>query len=239
MQELQTFSELVDEETTTADKSSMTQNMIVSDSESELSDASEPGYLTRRYLSLQSRIFQLKLENAKLKVGDPTKQKTKLCDQKSKQCAPEITRLLKKIDKLESDILFDRDVARIKWIEKRDQLAKESTERKKFQLDDDLYNESSVIRTSLPRQNISDETGEDGESEELLGDLFSTLPEVASNSDTESINMVSKSAEGQMVTIRSFGSWSGVHPRRIFEEACKARLGLSSGASSSHYSYNS
>ena len=55
-----------------------------------------------------------------------------------------------------------------------------------------------------------------------LGDFFSSLPEETTNEANGKSQLQSKS-EGISVTIRDFGTWSGISPRRILEEACKAR----------------
>ena len=55
-----------------------------------------------------------------------------------------------------------------------------------------------------------------------LGEFFSSLPVQEINTESGGSIMTTIS-NGETVTIRDFGKWTGMNPRRIFEEACKAR----------------
>ena len=122
---------------------------------------------------------------------------------------------------MESDILFDKDEAHEKWAELRVQLMREEAQE----------NRSNARKSQVPSLNENDAKNEafvphDPEEEREgmdLSDFFSSLPEESTNATTGVSGMTMNSSDGIAVTIRNFGKWSGVNPRRVFEEACRAR----------------
>lgn len=152
------------------------------------------------------------------------KHERKLEKGKAVESNPDITRLLTKVDKIESDILFDRNEAYSKWIEMQNKLTKEAAERKRFQLDHNskLKAEKVTVPPSKPADSLQTEDDED--LIDMVGDFFSSLPETSINTVTGNTQLTNRTAEGETVAIRDFGTWAGVNPRRILEDACKARL---------------
>lgn len=191
----------------------------VTDSESETDEASEPETLICKYISLQSKILQLQPyfsfhqhKTSKFRHNE-----------KNMHPIPKVARLLAKVQKIRADVLFDEDEASVRWLSLRERYALESAERKKYHLDPRIDDDSAAAVKLSSREASVVESGDDGEQFEMLGDLFSSLPEITSDPDKGASTLVNRDLVGQTVTIRDFGKWSGVNPRRVVEEACRAR----------------
>ena len=65
-------------------------------------------------------------------------------------------------------------------------------------------------------------TSDDHDPDLELGEFFSSLPVQETNAESGR-SMMTTICNGETVTVRDFGKWTGLNPRRIFEEACKAR----------------
>lgn len=143
---------------------------------------------------------------------------------KAMESSPDIAQLLAKINKIESDILFDRNEANSRWTEMEKNLAKEAAERKRFQLDRDskVKTETATVPLSKPTELLR--TEEDEDLVDMVGELFSNLPETTTDSRTGNTQLTNTTTEGETTIIRDFGTWVGANPRRILEDACKARL---------------
>lgn len=188
------------------------------DTDSDIDESSEPETLIRKYVSLQSQILELQPcfsfhEN----------KQSKNYNEKNIRPIREVEKLLAKIQKIRSDVLFDEDEAFTQWASVRDQYAREVAERKKYHLDKEKHVDSAEFVELSSREASFVEMRDDVEHFEMIGDLFSSLPEIASDPDTGASTLVSGAHAGQTVTIRGFEKWSGINPRRILEEACKAR----------------
>lgn len=191
------------------------------DSETESGSEIEPDRHMAKYLSLQSRIFDIQPEYAQ--VRHPALKK-----QKAAHINKEVTQLLEKVQKIESDVLFDSNEALSKWTEMRSQLAKEAAERRKFNLDQNPRLKEKPTVLPLSKDEKLADTVENVDPIDMLGDLFSSLPEASINPDTGATQIIGSQMEGEIVVIRDFGKWTGQNPRRIFEEACKARFAMPS-----------
>lgn len=189
------------------------------DGESNTDESVEPETLIEKYISLQSQILQLqpdfsvhKHKNSKFKQNE-----------NSINPIPKVVKLLAKVRKIQSDVLFDEDEASIRWVSVRDQYTRRSAERKKYHLDKTMRVDSAAAVTSSSRDASVDGRGDEEESFDMIGDLFSSLPEITSDPDTGASSLVSQNLVGHPITIRDFEKWSGINPRRVLEEACKAR----------------
>ena len=200
-------------------------------SESDFDSDLEPHQQISRYLSLQSQIYDMDPA-----LVDPTQKRPRhaaasirningsdkaIMDRK-------VARLTAKLDKTNSDILFDREQAEMKWAQHWTQLAKERSERERLGIrisSDKGYlakgqqNSEALASPSNVPESISNEL----DTSDMLGEFFSNLPNSATDSITGTSNMKSANADGLTVTIRSFGKWNGISPRRVFAEACRAR----------------
>jgi len=145
---------------------------------------------------------------------------------------PETAKILRKIKRIEDDILFDQYVANQQWESKRIQLERDAAaHRSALQLsqdadsqdsetlvdsDDDVSKEAGKIGAAM-----LEDTGSDDEA--ALTDLFASLPVNEVDPLTGKSSTVVNGTNGLKVTIRDFGKWTGVNPTRVLEEACRAR----------------
>ncbi|KAK3109718.1 hypothetical protein LTR53_016724, partial [Teratosphaeriaceae sp. CCFEE 6253] len=202
----------------------------VSDVESDI----EPDELMSVYLRTKARLFEV---NSML-VED-VHSKKKRTAKKERAALPSTKsngerKLQQKLQKIEADVLFDQREADYQWNDKRLDLAREAADRRKLQLPQELTSEStgaSQTGSSRPSASaISDEAerlgqevllqNEDEEESDILGGMFGALPDV----EQSAIGPVADGTPPQPdIKIRDFGRWTGMSPKRIVEEACKAR----------------
>ena len=185
-----------------------------------LYDEVEAHELPDHYVRLKTLLFERKPELTE--VSAPSKKKSKPPAPRPDQYGLNVSRLLQSIARVEADPLFDIDLGRNRWAEVRMRLAKEASERRREQhLEarrqaaeaDDKQSEDSLPPIPEP---------EDGPGLDL-GDFFSSLPEETAQDANGLSQMAVTAADGTSVIVRSFGTWLGVHPRRVLEDCCKAR----------------
>lgn len=194
----------------------------ISDVESDL----EPDQLLPVYISLRAKLFELQPEE-----GTSNSQKGKPKLQKGSMPAsiqsPAVAKLQKQVAKIEADVLFDKREAEARWITKRNELAREAASRRRLNLPD---RDSPLLGPSIDSSTASSDAeavGEqvkqasqnsaDSDDESLIGGMFLEGGDVADAAHLDS------GANGATVRIRDFGKSTGMNPRRIFEEACRAR----------------
>lgn len=148
---------------------------------------------------------------------------------------PESARWLRKIKRIQDDVLFDQYIADQQWEIKRIQLEKDAAAQRKaaeisqdnsdsnsqgsqtlVDSDDEVSKEAARIGAELLEENGSDDDG-------ALADLFASLPVNEIDPVTGKSSTVVTGPNGVKVTIREFGKWSGINPTRVLEEACRAR----------------
>ncbi|EKD13893.1 uncharacterized protein L3040_005494 [Drepanopeziza brunnea f. sp. 'multigermtubi'] len=148
---------------------------------------------------------------------------------------PESVKLLRKIKKIEDDVLFDKYLADQQWEAKRIELEKEAAAARKLgeiglenndsnsqgsqtlvDSDDEVSKEAAKIGAALLEEAGSDD-------DDVLADLFASLPVNEVDPLTGKSTTVVNGPNGIKVTIREFGKWSGINPTRVLEEACRAR----------------
>jgi ATP-dependent RNA helicase DHX29 len=192
----------------------------VSDVESDL----EPDELLSVYLRTKSRLFEINPE-AQRQAGRGRGKSTKMTLQTDKTLAER--KLEQRIQKIESDILFDKREAEAHWAGQKIELLRKAAERKKLRLEDvnqDAAGErktDSMVDTVDEAEKLGQELlqeVEDDEDDNLLSGMFDALPGVVqANGDAAS------SKDSPHITIRDFGKVTGMSPKRVLEEACKAR----------------
>lgn len=202
---------------------------LQTDKDSTLSSASdsdsdvEPEQLVRRYLELQSQLHDispgLTENNARQQRRAKSKHPLVKGDMESSR-ERKTERIRAKIHKIKSDLLFDEDEANSRWADIRIDLAQEAAERKRLGIKDDT--EQKVTPTTQSNNHLAKSQEEDV-TDGMLSDFFSSLPETVTDPVTGSSIISTASQEGRNVEIRDFGKWTGVSPRRAFEEACRAR----------------
>jgi ATP-dependent RNA helicase DHX29 len=149
---------------------------------------------------------------------------------------PEAAKVLRKIKKIEDDVLFDQYVANQQWETKRIQLEREAAAHRNtaeaiqdssdsqsqdsltlVDSEDEVSKEAAKIGAAMLEENDSDD-------ESALANLFASLPVNEIDPVTGKTSTVVNGSNGVKVTIRDFGKWTGVNPTRVLEEACRARL---------------
>ncbi|RMX95329.1 hypothetical protein D0867_13539 [Hortaea werneckii] len=195
----------------------------VSDVDSDV----EPDELLAVYLRTRAKLYELNPaieENSGKKKG-PTKGKPPVQPNMSSGQK----KLQQKLQKIEGDVLFDQREAEAQWAEKKVGLAREAAERKRFQLSQEGNQQEKPAETESEKANgIADEAeklglellkeSEDQEDGEMLGGMFDALPGIQESSAGDGAG-----SQPSNVTVRDFGRMSGMSPKRIFEETCKAR----------------
>jgi ATP-dependent RNA helicase DHX29 len=150
--------------------------------------------------------------------------------------AAEISKLQRKLKKIEDDVLFDQYEADKQWGEKRIQLERDAAaarnaaaikaESAGTELETDVQeDEESEDEISREAARMAAEVLEaDGSDDDAaISDLFASLPVTEVDAITGKSSTVINGSDGTKVTIRDFGKWTGVSPRRVLEEACRAR----------------
>jgi ATP-dependent RNA helicase DHX29 len=203
----------------------------VSDIDSDL----EPDELLSVYLKTKVRLFDLDPEGeggmAKKKQGKGQKgiPSTKTPPGRGQK------KLQERVQRIESDVLFDKREGEAQWAEKKIDLTREFSERRKWQLQKEQEPKTQGVDSAksngLPTDNISDEAERLGQEllreaeamgdDDMLGGMFGALPgsEETPTSGDSSAGVV----HSQNVVVRDFGRLAGMNPKRVLEEACKAR----------------
>lgn len=203
-----------------------------SDKDSTVSSASdsdsdaEPEQLVTNYLNLLLRLHAISPDltenDAKRKRRGKGKHPITTSNTDS-STSRRIERLRAKIHKIKSDLLFDEDQANTRWADIRIDLVQDSAERKRL----GIRNDGEQPKVTLPVQsnnNLATSNDEDDdETEGMLSGFFSGLPDTTTDPATGLSVTSTVDQEGSNVEIRDFGKWTGMSPRRVLEEACKAR----------------
>lgn len=193
----------------------------------------DPDDLLPVYLECKTRLFHLQAPQFK---KNALRAIPRLNPSKSTSpMTPESAKILRKIKKIEDDILFDKYVADQKWEIKRIQLEKEAAAQRNAESiqdnsdthssdsltlidsDDEVSKEAAKIGAAMLEENESDDDG-------ALADLFASLPVNETDPVTGKTSTVVNGSNGIKVTIRDFGKWTGVNPTRVLDEACRARF---------------
>ena len=185
-------------------------DVSVSDLDSDL----EPDQLVPTYVKIRGKLFAIDPEAAEPKSTKGKGGKGR--NAKPQPQSPAVRKLLSQLQRLESDALFDEAEAGTLWPAKRAEIARElATERQAERATDKPKPtpvESTLITPrKVPTWKKPAEENESDEDDALLGGMFSAVPD-------ESLQ-----ADGQEVTLRDFGKQNGVIPRRVLEEALRAR----------------
>ncbi|KAF2763940.1 P-loop containing nucleoside triphosphate hydrolase protein [Teratosphaeria nubilosa] len=188
---------------------------------SDLEDDLEPDELLSIYLRTKARLFEIEPDSADVKR---VKRGRNAASQGPRTAIGK--QLQQKLQKIESDMLFDLPQAEAQWAEKRIVLTREAAERRRLQLSDSNSEKSrNDVKSDTPPNGVLDEAEKLGqellkESEddgEMLGGMFDALPGVQES------NATSNGHSPTDVIVRDFGRMTGMNPKRVLEEACKAR----------------
>lgn len=192
---------------------------------SDLDSDQDPDELLSAYLSAKKRLFETNPELVKV---DGRRQKNSArSGLQIGDLKPTVTKLLLKMQKIEGDVLFDKREADERWLLMRNQLAQETADRRRLHLptpSSKLNGKSEPPTSTAITPPDSADTSSDTEADDTsdddnaLGDLF------ASETGAENLARLSNDDSSHIVKrIRDFGPTTGVSPRRILEETCRAR----------------
>jgi ATP-dependent RNA helicase DHX29 len=190
----------------------------------------DPDDLLSIYLDCKYKLFEIDGRVSKSATNGPSSRAKPTPSKSGAGTDPAKAKLLRKIKKIQDDILFDQYIADQKWEVQRILLERESARRRAIEATQDVSDESPTLidsddEVSKEAARIGAELleGNDSDDENALADLFASLPvnEVDPISG-KSITVINGS-NGIKVTIRDFGKWTGVNPTRVLEEACRAR----------------
>ncbi|KAH8685702.1 ATP dependent RNA helicase-like protein [Tricladium varicosporioides] len=193
----------------------------------------DPDDLLPTYVECRIKLFHLDQEKLKGPVArQNVRRNTQSGQFTGNPTDPEVAKILRKMKKIEDDILFDSYLANQQWEVKRIELEKEAAARRKREASQETTDLRLSGNTSDSEDEVSkeaakigaallDETGSDDDA--ALADLFASLPVNEVDPVTGKSTTVVNSSDGIKVTIRDFGKWAGVNPTRVLEEACRAR----------------
>lgn len=195
----------------------------------------DPDDLLPVYLESKEKLFHQKTATIGSK---PLKSNGKRTNDKgfsTRQAAddPETAKILRKLQKIEDDVLFDRYLADQQWNVRRIQLEKEAAARRNtaeaamdisncedppapLDSDDEISREAEAIGAAMLEEDGSDDDG-------AIAELFASLPVNEVDPLTGKSSTVINGLNGIKITIRDFGKWTGINPTRVLEEACRAR----------------
>ena len=188
----------------------VTEDFEVSDYDSDIS----PDELASLYVATKSRLFGVDPE-----LADPTMSRKRPKPQ-SGNATPKsggVRKLTDRLQRIVSDILFDKDDAERQWAVQRIKLARQRALQRR--LADNQ--ETSGSETDLKSPNepppvvaIQDDSPSDASEDGILGDMFLAPDETSAAKLSDS---------NGPVTLRNFGKATGFNPRRLLEDACRAR----------------
>lgn len=166
------------------------------------------------YMAAKARLFSI---HPDLAVVETTNKKSK----KPRQSAvtsdsPSVRKLQDKIRRIEGDILFDKDLAMQKWsIERMHLLREVEAARQPASQDGPNSDQEPVVPKKKPIMTPSESSDSDHGND--LGDMF------AAPSDRKDLKAAHVDTGDASSVLRDFGKMAGINPRRLLEEACRAR----------------
>ncbi|KAJ5660227.1 hypothetical protein N7507_006678 [Penicillium longicatenatum] len=181
------------------------------------SDSSiDPDSMVEEWLDFQTKLYGLQPEL----FDRPGKGKKGRGAAPNQSNDPEVAKLQRKIAKIERDVLFERREAEYIWQDKLDDLRKDAAflrrpaEKKKEDNTESQEPEPEPEDPNLTVPSLEEMDEADG----LLGGMFQTEAE-----NSGSILGLPLPESGAKITLRDFGKSTGLSPRRVLEETCKAR----------------
>jgi ATP-dependent RNA helicase DHX29 len=195
-------------------------DLHISDFESDV----EPENLLSTYLEIKERLYRYR--PALVENSVPSKKKWKKVapdGPPSGTLTPKVQKLTTKLRAIEADILFDKREADYTWDSRKTLIMREEAMYSKFKplpVPDAKDEKSSSIEPSPETPSLPIDTPEttDSGDDELLGAMFSVTVD-----DHPPPNSVPVGNEGPTIWMRDFGKVTGMNPRRVLEDACRAR----------------
>lgn len=193
----------------------------------------DPDDLLPVYLESKTKLFELQ-SSTKEVFSKRRKARNDPPKSQSRQITPdpESAKLLRKIKKIEDDVLFDKYLASQQWEARRVQLEKDAASHRhalETALDNNDQSSETLVDSDDEVSREAAKMGEDlladtgSDDDTALADLFASLPVSEVDPLTGKNHTVVNGPNGVKVFIRDFGKWTGVNPTRVLEEACRAR----------------
>lgn len=180
--------------------------------------------MIEKYLDLQRRLYEIDPQSFEPKARKQNTSERGLSSTKAsnnRNINRSINRLTAKLNKIQRDILFDESEAKRKWAVSQVALSREAAERRRLGIRDNRDLEKRITTTDAPiRAEVQKD--DDGDAD-MLGGLFTAITDLTSDISTESGTIGSDGTAEAVVKVRDFGKWTGVSPRKVFEEACRTR----------------
>lgn len=182
------------------------------------SDSSiDPDTLVPEFLELRSRLYRLRPD-----YFDQPKKGKKANTGKADgyDSDPQVMKIKRKLSKIENDVLFDRVEAEDRWKEKLNELRKEQAFIRQKERQIDAPSAAPSEKHEVEKQEAEPEEvpfPADDENASLFGDMFSAETSIAEPT------LVAEPMSSS-IQIRDFGKPTGLSPRRVLEETCKARF---------------
>lgn len=188
------------------------------DSESHDSNDEDlnPREQLERFIELRTRLFRIRPDLLKDRGPSWKKSKTKQ-NATSNEHDVQTSKLLKRIKAIESDILFDKEGAQEIWVERKLAIIRNSLERTKLGLE----NKTDLSKRTTTKSSNQSIPTEPHDALDGITDFFATLPQ--DSTDEQGNSEITTSHNDMSITIRDFGKWTGLNPRRIFEDTCRSR----------------
>ena len=196
----------------------------------------EPDELLPTWLSAKSKLYRSSPDLAvgRSAKGRKSKGKKLMPLRDMNTLSPLQGKLLRKIAKIERDVLFDQYEAERQWDDRSKLLALELSQRRNSEVEyrrRDASTDHSISPNGEEIATMQSDTSsvtssadsQDADEDNLLGELFQTLPQSVTDTTTGVTSMTVDGQEGNRIIIRDFGKWTGLSPRRILEETCRAR----------------
>ncbi len=173
---------------------------------SDDSDDNDPDQLTDKYLAAQHELLKASLSSKENKQ-----------EQQSSDQHP--NRLKRRIQKIEHDVLFDRDEAMARWDEIEKDLEVEYARSTALAMRQYQPNGPPIATDNYVVDGELEATESIADNDTIRDDLFGSL--FSSNTDND---LDSYAAAAVKTTLRDFGPLgAGTNPRKVLEDVCKDR----------------
>jgi ATP-dependent RNA helicase DHX29 len=193
-------------------------DVVISDLDSDI----EPDQIVPTYLKIKGRLFEIDPDAVDAKSGKSRK-KGKTRNPTAAVESPAVRKLRSQLQQLESDAFFDEAEAEALWPAKRNEVAQSKAAEKRSQVDGPVApREESQSSPPVKKGDASSGSQNgasvmDDEDDVMLGGMFTAVP------DEPDAAATSGDISSENIALRDFGKQSGITPRRVLEEAIRAR----------------
>ena len=180
-------------------------------------DDNDPDELVSRYIGIKLQLLKLEPEYQYDEM--PTTESN--CEKRLKPS--QVSRLRRRVETIERDILFDHDKAKTQLNETLNQFRADISRRRAERRATKPLGEHNFGAVSLQNGSDSpeaalDPAGAEDAVEGLFGDMFTPA-----ETFIPKINQSAQNEDNSSILLVDFGKWAGVSPRRVLEDTCKSR----------------